>query len=52
MQGLKVQPTIVDEIVRVNEIVDGCMDRRMENRMRMSHHASRCIKKGLLPYKE
>ena len=25
MQGLKVLPTIVD-IVRVNEIVDGCMD--------------------------
>ena len=30
MQGLKVEATIVDEIARVTEIVDGWMDRKPE----------------------
>ena len=52
MQGLKVQTNIVHEIAMLNEIVDGRMDgrtdalthRRMENRMPMPQHASRCNK--------
>ena len=51
MQGLKVLPTIVDEIARVNEIVDVRTDEwdrrtyaRKENRTPMSHHASRGYK--------
>ena len=50
MQGLKVLPTIVDEIARVNGIVDGQMDRLTGNLTPISHHASRCNKKELSKY--
>ena len=32
MQGLKVLPTIVDEIAGVNEIVDGCIHAQMDGK--------------------
>ena len=47
MQGLTVLATIVDEIARVNEIVDRLMHGRTENRTLVSHHASRCNKNKL-----
>ena len=45
MQGLKVLPTIADEIARVKEIVDGQTHIRTENRTHISNHASRCDNK-------
>ena len=45
MQGLKVLPTIGDEIARANEIVDGQTHARMDGKgTPMPHHTSRSDK--------
>ena len=48
MQGLKVLPSIIDEIARVNEIVNGWTHGQMENWTLMLHNANNVKKNSVL----